>query len=151
MGFLFVALGGAVGAVGRYALSLIPVRTGFPFITLITNILGAVAIGFIAGLLSARDNLSPNVSLFWKTGVCGGFTTFSTFSLEAWQLMEKGNYVLSVLYAALSVICCIAGVWVGRQLAGLTAVYSNKTRRAFRHVFSYSFILLSRSILLALL
>lgn len=122
MGFLFVALGGAVGAVGRYALSLIPVRMGFPFITLITNILGAVAIGFIAGLLSARDNLSPNVSLFWKTGVCGGFTTFSTFSLEAWQLMEKGNYVLSVLYAALSVICCIAGVWVGRKLAGLTAV-----------------------------
>ena len=122
MGFLFVALGGAVGAVGRYALSLIPVRTGFPFITLITNILGAVAIGFIAGLLSARDNLSPNVSLFWKTGVCGGFTTFSTFSLEAWQLMEKGNYVLSVLYAALSVICCIAGVWIGRKLSGLITI-----------------------------
>ena len=122
MGFLFVALGGAVGAVGRYALSLIPVRTGFPFITLITNILGAVAIGFIAGLLSARDNLSPNVSLFWKTGVCGGFTTFSTFSLEAWQLMEKGNYVLSVLYAVLSVVCCIAGVWIGRKLSGLITI-----------------------------
>ena len=122
MGFLFVALGGAVGAVGRYALSLIPVRTGFPFITLITNILGAVAIGFIAGLLSARDNLSPNVSLFWKTGVCGGFTTFSTFSLEAWQLMEKGNYLLSVLYAVLSVVCCIAGVWIGRKLSGLITI-----------------------------
>ena len=122
MGFLFVALGGAVGAVGRYALSLIPVRTGFPFITLITNILGAVAIGFIAGLLSARDNLSPNVSLFWKTGVCGGFTTFSTFSLEAWQLMEKGNYLLSVLYAVLSVVCCIAGVWIGRKLSGLISI-----------------------------
>ena len=122
MGFLFVALGGAVGAVGRYALSLIPVRTGFPFITLITNILGAVAIGFIAGLLSARDNLSPNVSLFWKTGVCGGFTTFSTFSLEAWQLLEKGNYLLSALYALLSVVCCVAGVWIGRKLSGLITI-----------------------------
>ena len=58
MGFLFVALGGAVGAVGRYALSLIPVRTGFPFITLITNILGAVAIGFIAGLLKIMSSPS---------------------------------------------------------------------------------------------
>ena len=122
MGFFFVALGGALGAAGRYALSLIPVRTEFPFITLITNILGAVAIGFIAGLLSARDNLSPNVSLFWKTGVCGGFTTFSTFSLEAWQLMEKGNYLLSALYALLSVVCCVAGVWIGRKLSGLITI-----------------------------
>ncbi len=122
MGFFFVALGGALGAAGRYALSLIPVRTEFPFITLMTNILGAMAIGFIAGLLGTRDNLSPNVSLFWKTGVCGGFTTFSTFSLEAWQLLEKGNYLLSALYALLSVVCCVAGVWIGRKLSGLITI-----------------------------
>ena len=122
MGFFFVALGGALGAAGRYALSLIPVRTEFPSITLMTNILGAMAIGFIAGLLGTRDNLSPNVSLFWKTGVCGGFTTFSTFSLEAWQLLEKGNYLLSALYALLSVVCCVAGVWIGRKLSGLITI-----------------------------
>lgn len=122
MGFFFVALGGALGAAGRYALSLIPVRTEFPFITLMTNILGAMAIGFIAGLLGTRDNLPPNVSLFWKTGVCGGFTTFSTFSLEAWQLLEKGNYLLSALYALLSVVCCVAGVWIGRKLSGLITI-----------------------------
>ncbi len=122
MGFFFVALGGALGAAGRYALSLIPVRTEFPFITLMTNILGAMAIGFIAGLLGTRDNLSPNVALFWKTGVCGGFTTFSTFSLEAWQLLEKGNYLLSALYALLSVVCCVAGVWIGRKLSGLITI-----------------------------
>lgn len=122
MGFFFVALGGALGAAGRYALSLIPVRTEFPFITLITNILGAMAIGFIAGLLGTRNDLSPNVALFWKTGVCGGFTTFSTFSLEAWQLLEKGNYLLSALYALLSVVCCVAGVWIGRKLSGLITI-----------------------------
>ncbi|MEF2884515.1 MAG: fluoride efflux transporter CrcB [Ruminococcus sp.] len=122
MGFFFVALGGALGAAGRYALSLIPVRTEFPFITLMTNILGAMAIGFIAGLLGTRDDLSPNVALFWKTGVCGGFTTFSTFSLEAWQLLEKGNYLLSALYALLSVVCCVAGVWIGRKLSGLITI-----------------------------
>jgi CrcB protein len=122
MGFFFVALGGALGAAGRYALSLIPVRTEFPFITLMTNILGAMAIGFIAGLLGTRNDLSPNVALFWKTGVCGGFTTFSTFSLEAWQLLEKGNYLLSALYALLSVVCCVAGVWIGRKLSGLITI-----------------------------
>lgn len=122
MGFFFVALGGALGAAGRYALSLIPVRTEFPFITLMTNILGAMAIGFIAGLLGTRDDLSPNVALFWKTGVCGGFTTFSTFSPEAWQLLEKGNYLLSALYALLSVVCCVAGVWIGRKLSGLITI-----------------------------
>ena len=122
MGLFFVALGGALGAAGRYALSLIPVRTEFPSITLMTNILGAMAIGFIAGLLGTRDDLSPNVALFWKTGVCGGFTTFSTFSLEAWQLLEKGNYLLSALYALLSVVCCVAGVWIGRKLSGLITI-----------------------------
>ena len=81
MGFLAVALGGAIGAMGRYAISLIPAKTAFPILTLITNFLGAVLIGFIVGLVSKRDDLSPSVVLFWKTGVCGGFTTFSTFSL----------------------------------------------------------------------
>ena len=81
MGFLFVALGGALGAVGRYAISLIPVKTGFPVLTLVTNVLGAVLIGFIVGLVSEREDISPNTLLFWKTGVCGGFTTFYVFDV----------------------------------------------------------------------
>ena len=98
MNFIFVALGGALGAVGRYAISLIPVKTDFPFLTLITNIIGAVLIGFISGIVSARQDVSQNAVLFWKTGVCGGFTTFSTFSLEAYQLFEKGSNILGILY-----------------------------------------------------
>ena len=69
MSFLFVALGGAIGAMGRYAISLIPVKTGFPVLTLVTNVLGAVLIGFIVGLVSEREDISPNTLLFWKTGV----------------------------------------------------------------------------------
>ena len=122
MGFVFVALGGAVGAMGRYAISLIPVRTGFPVLTLLTNVLGAVFIGLIAGLVSGRDSVSPNAVLFWKTGVCGGFTTFSTFSLEAYTLLEQRACWAGGLYIALSVLCCLLGILCGKRLAALIAL-----------------------------
>lgn len=120
MSFVFVALGGAIGAAGRYIISLIPIRTGFPVLTLLTNITGAILIGFIVGIASERDNVTPNTVLFWKTGVCGGFTTFSTFSLEAYTLLENKSYLMGGLYIALSVICCVIGVFFGMKTAMLT-------------------------------
>ena len=87
--FLWVALGGAAGAMLRYAISLIPVRGSFPVLTLITNLLGALLIGFIAGAAELTSP-SPNLILFVKTGLCGGFTTFSTFSLESYTLLKAG-------------------------------------------------------------
>ena len=121
MSFIFVALGGALGAVLRYAISLIPVKTDFPVLTLITNVIGAIAIGFIVGLVSEKENASPNMILFWKTGVCGGFTTFSTFSLEAITLFENKMYFLGGLYIILSVAFCLLGIFCGKKLAALTA------------------------------
>ena len=117
MSFVFVALGGALGAVARYAISLIPVKGQFPILTLVTNILGAILIGFIVGLTDKKGDVSPNTVLFWKTGVCGGFTTFSTFSLEAYKLFENKAYMLGGAYAVLSVCCCLAGVFLGKKLA----------------------------------
>ncbi len=119
MGFLFVALGGALGAIGRYAISLIPVKTGFPILTLITNIIGAILIGFIVGVVSNKSNASDNTVLFWKTGVCGGFTTFSTFSLEALSLFEKKSYLFGSIYILLSVSFCVLGVLLGKRIAML--------------------------------
>lgn len=119
MGFLFVALGGAAGAMGRYAISLIPVKSAFPVLTLLTNILGAILIGFVVGFAADREDVSGNTVLFWKTGVCGGFTTFSTFSLEAVQLIENRSYVSAGVYILLSVVCCIFGMICGRKLAEL--------------------------------
>ena len=118
MTFIFVALGGAVGASARYAISLIPVKSQFPILTLITNLLGALLIGFIVGIAESR-NISKNTMLFLKTGVCGGFTTFSTFSLEAYNILSTRNYGLCGLYVALSVVGSIAGVWCGKKLASL--------------------------------
>lgn len=117
MGFLYVALGGALGAVARYAISLIPVKTGFPILTLMTNIIGAALIGFIVGIASSRDGISDNAVLFWKTGVCGGFTTFSTFSLEAFNLFDSKQYTAGGIYVILSCVCCILGILCGKKIA----------------------------------
>lgn len=121
MSFLFVALGGAIGTMGRYTISLIPVKTVFPILTLITNALGAILIGFIVGLVSKRGDISQNAVLFWKTGVCGGFTTFSTFSLEAFSLIENHQIALGSVYIIISVGFCIVGIMLGQQLAKLMA------------------------------
>ena len=114
--FLWVALGGALGAVLRYAVSLIPVRGGFPALTLPPHLLGALLIGFIAGAAEQRS-FPPGFLLFSKTGLCGGFTTFSTFSLESYTLIKAGQKGTAVLYIALSVGLCLLGIWLGHLAA----------------------------------
>ena len=116
MPFLFVALGGAVGALGRYAISLIPLKPTFPLLTLFTNIGGAILIGFIVGL-SDKHDVPDNLKVFIKVGVCGGFTTFSSFSLETYNLLKDGDFDIAILYSAISVVSCLVGVWIGRRLS----------------------------------
>lgn len=113
MTFIFVALGGALGAVCRYALSLVIIKSDFPFMTFAANLIGAFLIGLIAGFAKKNPSISKNFILFLKTGFCGGFTTFSTFSLETWNLLEAHNYPMAALYAGVSFVLCIAGVALG--------------------------------------
>jgi len=128
MNFLIVALGGGLGAASRYGLSLITVKSSFPLMTFLTNLAGAFLIGLIVGIGSRdvssgtgdiRKRFSPELMLFLKTGFCGGFTTFSTFSLETWNLIEHGQFGTAGLYAVLSLVCCVAGVWAGMAAANL--------------------------------
>ncbi len=118
MNFLAVGAGGALGAMLRYAISLFPNKTEFPALTLITNFIGAFVIGFIVGL-AEKKNLSDNSLLFWKTGVCGGFTTFSTFSLEAITLFESGHVCMGIIYVACSLGLCLLGVVAGKWIVAL--------------------------------
>ena len=117
---LAVGAGGFCGASLRYLVGLIPAlqRGAFPLPTLLINLGGALLIGFLAGSAQHCGAISPRLLLFLKVGLCGGFTTFSTFSLEGLGLLESGRAGLFFLYALLSVALCLGGVWLGKQLAG---------------------------------
>ncbi len=110
---LFVGLGGLVGSVLRYLVSLLPLRheSGFPLITLGINVLGAFLLGLIMAYAGRAPSLDPRTLLFLKVGVCGGFTTFSTFALEAHGLLAGGKPVVALLYMALSVVLCVFAVY----------------------------------------
>lgn len=116
--FLAVGAGGAIGAMGRYAVGLIPAlqQGAFPLHTLLINLGGAILIGMAAASAQRWADLSPSLLLFWRVGICGGFTTFSTFSLESLTLLESGRTGLFALYALLSVALCLVGVWLGKGM-----------------------------------
>ena len=103
----------------RYLIGLVPVgaSNGFPVKTLLINILGAFVIGVLA-VLGEKHSLPPLLVLTLKTGVCGGFTTFSTFSLESFTLLERGKWLLCGGYMFLSVALCLLGVALGQRLSG---------------------------------
>jgi CrcB protein len=114
-----VGIGGFLGTVCRYLLSLIPVseRTAFPVVTLLINVLGALAIGVLSGLAARYKGASPELMTFLRVGVCGGFTTFSTFALEITGLWGAGRPWMSAAYMALSLILGVVAVLAGKALA----------------------------------
>lgn len=111
-----VGAGGFIGAVCRYLIGLIPAGEGtaFPVKTFIINILGSFAIGVITALAAKHISMDPRITLFLKTGICGGFTTFSTFALETGDLVKGGHAGTAVLYAVLSMILGLAAVFAGQ-------------------------------------
>ena len=115
MNIILVGIGGAAGAILRYLISLIPVKTTFPLLTFVTNVIGAFAIGLIVAS-AAKHHLSDNVVLMLKTGLCGGFTTFSTFSLEAYNLLNNGHFAIGIIYAVLSLAACVAAVYLAQMV-----------------------------------
>ena len=117
LAFLSVGLGGFLGSVARYGLSLLFPATAFPFATFIINLLGSFGLGFVAGLDMDGYISSRNFSLFMRVGVFGGFTTFSTFSLESVQLLQSGRTGTAALYMGASLIVCVIGAFAGLMCA----------------------------------
>lgn len=119
---LAVGAGGFVGSICRYLVGLIPaLRKGaMPWQTLLVNVAGAILIGAIVKYAeihgAAGAEVSPQLILFLKVGVCGGFTTFSTFALESAGMMQSGNHLVMLTYAVLSVVLCIGGIFLGEGM-----------------------------------
>ena len=117
MNILAVGLGGALGAIFRYLLGqIIPkLGSGFPLGTFVVNLIGCFAIGLVVGLAGKHSNIDPRLILFLQTGICGGFTTFSTFSLESLTLIEEGKITIGILYITLSVLLGLFALLAARN------------------------------------
>lgn len=122
--YLMVAIGGAVGSVGRFWLSgAVAQKFGetFPAGTLLVNISGSLVIGFFAAVTGPDGRIwaSPNFRQFFMIGVLGGYTTFSSFSLQTLALARDGEWLFATLNATGSFVLCLVAVWVGDYCAML--------------------------------
>lgn len=114
---LWIALGGAIGSVAR-ALAGWAIPAGrLPWATILVNIAGSLFIGWLMGRLSLADEADVRFHSFWVVGICGGFTTFSSFSWQTIEQMQKGQWPMAVANVVLSVVACLLATWLGWRLA----------------------------------
>jgi fluoride exporter len=119
MAYLIVFLGGGLGAAFRHGINVVVGRalgTGFPYATFLINITGSLIMGLVAAYFAFKGDASQHWRLFLTTGILGGYTTFSAFSLDAALLYERGALGLAALYVVGSVVLSILGLFAGLYL-----------------------------------
>jgi fluoride exporter len=121
--YIWVAVGSALGGVARYWCSGVAatmIGETFPWGTLIVNVVGSFIIGFFATLTGpdGRWFIGSTGRLFVMVGICGGYTTFSSFSLQTLNLLQDGEWLYAGLNIVASVVLCLLGVWIGHVFAG---------------------------------
>ena len=119
IGFLVVFFGGGLGAATRHGVNMTAARllgTAFPYGTLFINIVGSLVMGLIAEYFALKSGLPQRWLLFLTTGILGGFTTFSAFSLETALLYERGQAANALIYVVASVVLAIAGLFAGMSI-----------------------------------
>jgi fluoride exporter len=120
--YLYLALGGAAGVLLRFALGSwiggLSAATSFPIGTLVINVAGSFLLGFLMRYLRETE-ARPDVTLMLTTGLCGGFTTFSTFSYEAVALLSDRQYATAALYGTSSLVASVVACWLGLIAAEL--------------------------------
>jgi fluoride exporter len=117
---LAVAVGGAIGSVARYLVAIGCGRLfgpNFPWGTLIVNVTGSFLIGLMVGLFASKWDLPQSIRILLTVGVCGGYTTFSTFSLDAFYLIERGSWPSSLAYMLGSVVLSVGALALAFRLA----------------------------------
>ncbi|HEY6662361.1 MAG TPA: fluoride efflux transporter CrcB [Sphingomicrobium sp.] len=117
--YLIVFIGAGIGGALRHGVNVAAVRLfgyGFPFGTLIVNVVGSFLIGLLAGYFAFRPGLPQDIRLFLTTGILGGFTTFSAFSLDGALLIERHAYALAAVYIAGSVAASLVALFLGLAL-----------------------------------
>lgn len=119
MGYLIVFIGGGIGAALRHGFNVAFARllgTAFPYATLFENVSGSIVMGVLVAIFAFRSGVPHHWQLFMTTGILGGYTTFSTFSLDFALLYERGQIGLAALYVLLSVVLSIGGLFAGLAL-----------------------------------
>jgi len=126
MPYLWVTVGSALGGLLRYVLTrlTLAISADFPYGTILINVLGSFVIGYVGALTlqSGRYAVSDNLRLFVMVGICGGFTTFSSFSLQTFDLLRAGAWGRAMANIVVSVVLCLAAVAVGHLLGQHQAV-----------------------------
>lgn len=115
---LIVGLGGFIGSILRYLIGLLPIgsKINFPLKTLIINIVGSFIIGTVVAIALKDKEVSEELALFLKVGICGGFTTFSSFAFESFDLFNKGEFIVALSYILISVVFSILAIALSQYL-----------------------------------
>lgn len=118
MQYLAIFVGGGLGSLLRFAFSKINGESYavLPFGTIIANFLSCIVLGFVMALLVSKTPVSPSVKLFFAVGFCGGFSTFSTFSFETYQFLEKGDFLMAFVNVFMSIFVCLVALYIGISL-----------------------------------
>jgi len=113
---VWIALGGALGSVGRAVVGMLIPAGRLPWATLVVNVAGSLAIGWLLARMEVGEGGTVRGQAFWVVGVCGGFTTFSSFSWQTVEQMQRGSWGAAAANVVFSVVLCLAATWLGWRM-----------------------------------
>jgi CrcB protein len=116
---LLIFLGGGIGSLLRYGIGLMFSKSAFPWGTFVSNVISCILLGLFVGWLVKEGLFESKMKLFLVTGLCGGFSTFSTFSYESLRLLEKGDFIPFLFNIGGSIAVCLLCIYLGLKLVSI--------------------------------